>query len=493
MQSSPPNGGEDVGKMTFGSNGINLTLGPFICSLPAGEMAAGEFSRNAFMGPARVPGSQTAPRSGAIGVPPHHVMELAEGGRHSCVEPYSERDTSVLRRNNLWRTFVAGVPSRIPPAAIVLQSPPPLSSQPEPGSAHIAGRSNTLAPRPHAHKRHSSTLAGLERHVGVDPESLRKLGGSDEILADETEEAIAIAIRLELQEAIEDLDTAAKDARAYRTANRQPDENIYEHDKKNLSRTIRYLNAHIPGLSLRPTPFDTPADFAAHLKATADKPRHERALVRMGQASAHYAVVDYMVKEKKPGDAKNPVSVICADASQITTTAVALGIGRMGREIKSALPHAVASYALTDAQRSPKDCIMFALLYATKISLNRHLFRELHAKQLSGEPIDDGKRPRDPSNEDKNIYVITDSTHLLPADFLEEAHSEKALDKYFASRPDQKETRAGKTAMKNLEDNLLTTPRDGKVYATTVEEERIALLENASKHYSSQLSNETNV
>lgn len=382
---------------------------------------------------------------------------------------------------------MAGISPRIPHLATVSKSPPPSPPPSELSTPAAAGQSVTDSLRPRGHKRHSSTLAGLERHFGVDPQSLRKLHGGDDALAEVTEEAICIARMSALQAAVTDLGTAAYDAQEYLAANRQPDEKIYAHDKKNIPRLTEYLNANIPGLSLHPTAFDTPAEFAAHIKNTGNEPRHARALIRMGENSAHHAVVDYMIKERRPGEDNNQVSVICTDSGQITSTAVALGIGRLGREIKSTLPHAVASYALTDAQRSPKDCILFSLLYATKLNLHRHLFRELHAKQLAGEPIDDGKRPADISSEDKNIYIITDGKHFLPADFWEEAHSPKVLDRYFAARPDQKETLAGKNAMENLEKNLLTTPRDGKIYSTIIEVERIDLMTNASQHNASQL------
>jgi hypothetical protein len=387
---------------------------------------------------------------------------------------------------------ISPISSRTQPADIA-QSP---SAQMAPSQQENVPDAVDQRPRPAVsgsvfHRRASSTLAGLQQRFGIDPEEIRRLRPKEEVLADETEEAISSACKSRLEQAVTDLALAAADARAYRSANLQPDECIYQHDKKNLARMIAYLNASIPGLFLHAEPFDTPAAFAAHLRHSLDEPRHERALVRMGENSAHYAMVDYMIKDKRRGQTSNAVSVMGFDAAQIQTMAVARGIGRLGSEIRSAVPHAVASYTLIDAQKSPQDCIVFALLYATKLCLRRDVFKPLHAKQLAGEPIDDGNRPRDPANANQNIYIIKDGKHFMPADFYEETHSQKTLERFFSCRPEQKDTKAGKTAGENFAKNLLRVPRNGKVYATTIEEARIALTEGAIAHFEARLEHET--
>ncbi|KRB67864.1 YopJ family acetyltransferase [Noviherbaspirillum sp. Root189] len=198
-------------------------------------------------------------------------------------------------------------------------------------------------------------------------------------MADETNEAIAVANKIRLARSVQDLTSALTEGRAYHDVNMQPDERIYQNDRKNIALMINYLDANIPGLLLHAKSFDTPTAFAVYLRDSLDEPRHERALIRMGENEAHYTVVDYMIKVKCSGPESNQVSVMAFDPSSTPTAAVALGVGRLGNALHAAVPQVVASYTLSNAQTSPKDCIVFALLYATKLCLRREIFKSRQA------------------------------------------------------------------------------------------------------------------
>lgn len=211
------------------------------------------------------------------------------------------------------------------------------------------------------------------------------------------------------------LDAEMRLVRADIAALRQPGKPTLQADLSNVGAIVESENRRKPDLHLRY--HDSAASLVESLASDPSK-RRSRAVFRVDNrpGGPHHAAVDIRREPDKP------LTLIVVEPATMGHMAHLLShddfVGRVKRT--PGLEDARIAVIDAEAQKSPADCVMFSLSYASKMHKEQATFDLWHQRLAEGQPLADASHSKAPLPEGAQVV---DGLQVLPASFYKHAHS----------------------------------------------------------------------
>jgi YopJ family protease len=274
------------------------------------------------------------------------------------------------------------------------------------------------------------------------------------------------------------LDIEMRRVRADIQSFRQPGRDTLTADLSNVRSVVEAQNLRKPGLGLQ---YHDSADSLVGALAALDpgERHHQRAVFRVDHRAdgPHHASVDI---RREPG---GPLTAIVVESATMGVFAHVESHAAFVQKLKAAPGLADARVVVIDAaaQKSPADCVVFSLSFASKMHKASAQVDAWHDRLATGEPI----APDSVRDTLAGGVDVVDGHKLLPAMFFKHAHSTSDLLK---SRPELADEVVGRGPDGNPEtladrkerfDDLRYTEHGPKTTSTSIDYKRHALLKQA--------------
>lgn len=217
-----------------------------------------------------------------------------------------------------------------------------------------------------------------------------------------------------------------QDVQADIGARRQPWRETLNADLSNVHSIVESENHRKNGLNM--VYFDDTRSFVQALSEALPEARRERAVFRVDDRpnGPHHAVADI---RREPG---KPLTMIVVEPATMGHYAHFFSHAAFAQLVKETpgLEDTRMAVIDADAQKSPADCVMFSLSFASKMQKEAALFERWHEKLANGEKIASPASEKDSLSADTPVI---DGLQVLPASFFKHAHS---MTKLFEMRPE---------------------------------------------------------